>query len=209
MSIRDAHEADIDHLIALASTVYRKLPYEHYGSRQAWLEFIQNNHSLVYEEDRTVIAHGALEIAKQQGILSRAFVHPNHREKGIYSALVQRRVEHAQQHALEFLETYVATYTDAVQRIMIEHFNFTPAGIKLLDVEDMMNTGQRESLVVLRRPLSNTSVLPSKKPARLEGYVPVAYDTNGEWRYAPIPSNFDFSKVKLHAAVKDNLNLDW
>lgn len=208
MIIRQAENRDIAPLIALVSSVYKNPPYQNYGSMEAWSEFIRNNHSLVCEDKGRIVAHGALEIMTDKGILSRSFVDETYRQKGLYSELVQQRIKKAQQHALGYLETYAATYTDLGQRILIERFGFIPTGIRLLEAEDVMNIGQRESLVVLRKPLTDNTAIPAGKPEKVEGKVPAAYD-NMAWQYATVPSSFDPFKLRLHDTVKKQLNLSW
>lgn len=207
--IRQSQDGDIAQIIALASSVYKNLPYQHYGSREAWSEFIRNNHSLLCEDEGRIVAHGALEIMTDNGVLSRSFVDEAYRQKGIYSELVQQRIKKAWQHALGYLETYAATYTGLGQRILIERFGFIPVGIRLLDAEDVMNTGQRESLVVLRKPLTDTTAIPPEKPEMVQGKAPLAYDKVNGWQYAPIPDGFDPFKLRLHDTVKKQLSLSW
>ena len=109
MIIRQSQDGDIAMLIALASSVYKNLPYQHYGSRKAWAEFIRDNYSLVCEDKGRIVAHGALEIMTDNGILSRSFVDEAYRQRGLYSELVQLRIKKARQHDLGYLETYVST----------------------------------------------------------------------------------------------------
>jgi N-acetylglutamate synthase-like GNAT family acetyltransferase len=200
--IRATRRSDIEEVIQLASEVFSHLPYKKYGDFREWEKFIDKNISMVEESDGKIIGHTALEQHEHYGVLSRSFIHKNYRNTGIYNSFIQRRIDMARNMGLLLLETKVVTYTDVVQKTFIEKYGFIPVGLELLSCEsDVMNTGQRESLVVLRKPL----MIPDTIPEYRAGFVPQYKDNY--WSYSPVPKDFDRSKIELTTDTIESLNL--
>ncbi len=180
--IRNTKIEDINEIIELMKSVYFNAPYDCYLDYNYWLEFIKNNHSFVYVIDNKIVGHSALEIKDNFGILSKSFVDEKYRNQGIYKKLIDHRLELAKSLNLDFLETYVTTHNIIPQKIYLEEYDFNSFGLKLLDTSDLFNSGQRTSLVILRKKLNNN------------------YEFKTE--------SLNFSKIKLHPIVVKQLNLD-
>jgi len=184
--IRETTENDLEQIISLVSHIYVRPPYPEYLDLESWKKYIQENHSLV---------------KGNFGILARSFVEEGFRNRGIYSKLVTSRIEMARQQGLHYLDTYVATYSDTVQKVLIDHFGFIPIGFLPLECGDVSDIGQQESLIKLRKPL----LIPDNPPDKREGLFPSDFD--GRWHYSQKPSNLDMTKLKIYQPVRSALGL--
>lgn len=199
--IRETTKNDLEQIIDLVSRIYIRPPYLEYLDKEAWIEYIQKNRSLIYEENGKIHAHASLEGNGHFGVLARSFVREGFRNQGIYSNLVASRIKIARQQGLHYLDTYAATYSDVVQRVLIDRFGFFAIGFFPLACDDVSDIGQQESLVKLRKPL----LIPDSPPDKREGLFPSIFD--GEWHYSQEPSNLDRSKLKIYQPVRSALGL--
>jgi len=209
MRIRVAEERDTDALVSLVSELYDYPPYD-YVDENGWLRFIKNNYSLVCEDNGKIIGHGGLEMFHLGfGVMARSFVHPDFRRKGVYSGLVEKRLDEAEEIGFNYVDANVVTYDVGVQRVLIEKFGFIPVGLKLLELPPIFEGKPMESLVVLRKAIVDEGSIPYEPAEKRKGCVPYLYDVefySGEWCYSYI-EKFDFSSLKLHEKVKYFLNL--
>ena len=199
--MRKTKEGDLPELISLVKRVYLNLPKKSYGSLKEWNGYIKENHSFVYVKDQRVVAHSSLEIQGMFGTLARSFVDPLYERKGIYQEMIAYRIEFARKRGLLYLNTRAVTYSSKAQEILTGLYGFVPIGLELATYPDIKGIGQKESLVVLRKPL----LIPDTLPKQRQNQVPFKFD--GKWTYKEIPIGFDFSKIKLDQKVKEKLRI--
>ncbi len=216
MRVRAAEERDVDSLIELASDVYLRVPYG-YDKKQNWLNFIKEHYSYVVDSGGNIVGHGGLELNyryydkdRRYGKLCRSFIHKQFRRLGLYEELTKIRLFDAERAGLQYVDAKAVTYTDVVQRVLIEKFGFVPIGLELNALEGLIQEGVKESLVLLRKRINDSTIMTPSSPAkRKDGCYPFDYGGPwfGGWSYYKIPKEFDFSSLKLHEKVKSFLNL--
>lgn len=203
MEHRKATKEDAQGIVSLVETVYNQLPFAHYGSVESWKKFIEDNDSFVSVDENGIVGHIALVYEEDHGVLCRSFVKPDYQSRGVFRELNKLRDKVIAQQDFRYLEAEGTTHSTVIQHSLLSR-GFQPVGLELCVLPDIANIGQRGSLVVFRKALSDTSVIPENIPKYRDGFVPSGYDDG--WHYAPI-GNCDFDKVHLHPVVVEKLNL--
>ena len=203
MEHRNATKEDASRIVSLVEEVYETLPFPHYGSVQSWQEFVEKNDSFIGIGNDEVVGHIALASQEDYGVLCRSFVKPGYQNRGVFKELNKLRDEVINQKSFRYLEAQGTTHNTVIQNSLLSR-GFETVGLELCVLPDIVNIGQRGSLVGFRKPISDAGVIPTEIPEYREGFVPSSYK-NG-WQYAPI-GECDFSKVRLHPVVVEKLNL--
>lgn len=206
MIIRRAIPEDAERLVNIVNKIYVRPSYSHYADPKVWCKFI-NNHSAYVAEDRgAVIASAALEDCGNHGLFTRSFVHSDYRKKGIYKKLFNIRMSEAVSRKHKYVESHAATHHTIVQNFLLKE-GFSPIGIEIFAVNDIADTGQKGTLVLMRRPLTDDSMIPKDSPIIYPGMVPTNYSNESGWQYQRIPQGFDSSLISIIPQIKDRLNI--
>ena len=158
MEHRKATKEDAQGIVSLVGTVYNQLPYAHYGSVESWGKFIEDNDSFVSVDGGEVVGHIALAYGEDYGVLCRSFVKPDYQSRGVFRELNRLRDEVIAQQNFRYLEAEGTTHSTVIQHSLLNRA-FQPVGLELCVLPDIANIGQRGSLVVFRKALSDRSVI--------------------------------------------------